>query len=290
MVAMAKSNSTSLTARLARYRSWIQAGFLLIWLDPLLLRMHNVCGPVFHCYSCPFATFACPIGVLANFSALHVFPFVAIGTLVVFATGVGTFLCAWACPFGFLQDLVGKIPTPKFRLPPWTRFIRYAVLVVLVGLIPYWLGTEHPLFFCSLCPAGALESAIPNAVGTAMAGEQVVWPNAYKLAILGVLVVLMLFTWRPWCKLLCPLGAIYGLFNRASLLFLRYNPANCKACDMCSSLCKYGVLPDPGLNVAGCIRCLDCTRCRAISLSSVFGSSDRTRVGTRTGQPSSQAE
>ena len=61
---------------------WVQAGFLLAWLDPLLLRMHNVCGPVFHCYSCPLATFACPIGMLANFSALHVIPFAALGTLV----------------------------------------------------------------------------------------------------------------------------------------------------------------------------------------------------------------
>jgi hypothetical protein len=83
MVAMAASTRLGLTARLVRWRVWIQAGFLLVWLDPFMLRLHNVCGPVFHCYSCPLATFACPIGVLANFSAIHVVPLVAIGTLVV---------------------------------------------------------------------------------------------------------------------------------------------------------------------------------------------------------------
>ena len=65
-----KKKSASTASRLARWRWWIQGGFLLIWLDPLLLRMHAVCSPVFHCYSCPLATFACPIGALATFSLM----------------------------------------------------------------------------------------------------------------------------------------------------------------------------------------------------------------------------
>jgi polyferredoxin len=286
MVAMAKQNRLSLSTRLAKKRAWVQATFLLIWLDPLMLRWHHVCGPVFHCYSCPLATFACPIGVLANFSALHVFPFVAIGTLVVVAAAIGTFACAWACPFGFLQDLVGKIPTRKFRLPTWAGYTRYVVLVVFVLAIPYAFGAAHPLFICTICPAGALESAIPNMVQQAIAGEDATWPNTLKLSILVVVVVAMLFTWRPWCTLLCPLGAIYGIFNRASMLFLRYNPSDCNACDMCTSLCRYDVLPDPGMNTARCIRCLDCTRCKAIALSSAVGASDRTQAGTSPSQSS----
>ena len=78
-------------ARLARWRIWIQSVFALIWLDGLsnFVRMHSFCSPVFHCYSCPWASFACPIGVIANFSALHMFPFIAVGTLV--AVGRGLF-------------------------------------------------------------------------------------------------------------------------------------------------------------------------------------------------------
>ncbi len=76
---MAKNKSGTVASKLARWRSWVQAGFLLAWLDPLMLRMHTVCSPVFHCYSCPLATFACPIGVLANFSAIHLIPFAALG-------------------------------------------------------------------------------------------------------------------------------------------------------------------------------------------------------------------
>lgn len=288
MVAMANSTTTPLTARLARWRGWIQAAFLLLWLDPFMLRVHTVCAPVFHCYSCPLAAFACPIGVVAQFTALHVFPFVAVGMLVIFAAALGTFFCGYACPFGYLQDLVGRLPTPKFVLPAWAGYGRYVVLVAFVLAIPYLFGNEHPLFICTLCPAGALEGALPNVAKAAMAGNEVTWPSAVKLTILGVVVTAMFFTWRPWCRLLCPLGAIYGLFNRASIFFLRYTPGNCKACELCSSFCKYGVLPKPGLNVAGCIRCLDCTRCNAISFVSVLGSSDRTKAGTPTG-PSTES-
>ena len=79
-----KTRLNNLASKLLGGRIWIHTAFLLVWLDPLGLRWHTMCSPVFHCYACPLATFACPIGVLAQFSALHVFPFMAIGLLVAF--------------------------------------------------------------------------------------------------------------------------------------------------------------------------------------------------------------
>lgn len=284
MVAMAKHVKTSITRWLARRRAWIQAGFLLVWLDPFLLRLHHICGPVFHCYSCPLATYACPIGVLGSFSALHVIPFLAIGTLLVVGAVLGAFICGYVCPFGFLQDLVGRVPTPKVTLPAWSRHFRYVVLIALVLAIPYWFGKDHPLFICTVCPVGALEGAVPNMVTQASAGEPVVWPSAVKLSILAVVVLAMFFTWRPWCTVLCPLGAVYGLCNRASLFFLRYQPESCNACGQCREFCKYGILPEPGMNASGCIRCLECSKCRAISLEAGVAEGRRTPTGTRTGR------
>ena len=146
---MAKANPSTFTSRLARWRSWVQAAFLLLWLDPFMLRLHNICGPVLHCYSCPLAAFACPIGVLANFSAIHVFPFIAVGALLIFGAVLGRFICGYVCPFGFVQDLVGKIPTRKFQLPSWAGTLRYGVLIVFVLAIPFLFGEDHPLFFLS---------------------------------------------------------------------------------------------------------------------------------------------
>ena len=270
MVAMAEADSFSLTRWLVRRRLWVQAAFLLVWLDPFMLRMHNVCGPVFHCYSCPLASVACPIGVLANFTALHLIPFMAIGILVIVGAFAGTAVCGWACPFGLLQDLIGSIPAPKFKLPARAGYLRYAVLVGLVLAIPYLYGQEHPLFFCRLCPAGAIEGAIPNTVRTAMAGGGIVLPGVAKVTILIVILVAMLFVLRPWCMLFCPLGAIFSLFNRASMLVLRFHGDQCDQCGACDKLCKYGVLPAVDVNNADCVRCLECTRCKAISLGSVF--------------------
>ena len=277
MVSMAKNKRRPFTARLARWRIGIQASFLLLWLDPFLLRLHNVCSPVFHCYSCPLALFACPIGVLANFSALHLMPLLAIGTLLIFGGLFGSFICGWSCPFGFLQDLLARIPTPKFQAPAWLGHVRYAVLVGLVLAVPFFFGETHPLFFCRVCPAGAVEAALPYTVQTAIYSDQTMWPSAAKSVILVAFLVAALFMWRPWCTLFCPLGAIFGLCNRVSAIFLRFHSDRCNHCDVCRRLCHYGGRSESRAGELECVRCLDCTQCQAITVEHVF--SDRNTDG-----------
>ena len=267
---MAKNNSGTVASKLAGWRWYIQAGFLFAWLDPFMLRMHTVCSPVFHCYSCPLATFACPIGVLANFSAIHLIPFAALGMLIFLGAAFGSFVCGWACPFGFMQDLIARVPTRKFTLPAWTGCFRYVSLIVFVFAIPFFWGEGHPLFFCRLCPAGALEGALPNMAQLAVAGKAIVWPTATKMVILGGILIAMLFTWRPWCTLFCPLGAIYSLFDPISLFFLRFHRDRCKDCDRCRSLCRDCVHPRWRVDGLRCVRCLECTKCDAVSVGTVF--------------------
>ena len=173
-----------LAAKIIPHRLWVQTGFLMVWLGPAGLRMHNICGPVFHCYACPLATFACPIGIMAQFSAIHVFPFLAIGTLIVIGSLFGSLLCGWACPFGFLQDLLAKIPTKKSIPPQWTGHLRYVVLAVTVIAIPYFFGEGHFLFICRICPAGAVEKALPDVVTAALSGKEIPWPNAIKVTVM----------------------------------------------------------------------------------------------------------
>src|SRR5512137_2589992 len=123
----------ALGAKLMRIRPWVQTLFLGVWLAPVGKWLHSLPGCVFHCYSCPLSSFACPIGVLANYAALapvaFEVPYLLLGILLVVGAVSGSLACGWACPFGFLQDLLAKIPTPKFRLPTWTGYFRYVVLV-----------------------------------------------------------------------------------------------------------------------------------------------------------------
>lgn len=257
-----KNKPKTLSAKLLQYRVWIQTAFLMLWLDPLSLRLHGFCSPVFHCYSCPLATFACPIGVVANYSALHIIPFAAIAVLIIFAVILGSFVCGWLCPFGFAQDLAAKIPTKKLKLPLFLGYTRYAVLAALVLLIPFFFGKDHPLFICSVCPVGAIEGAGPNIGQAIIAGEKIIWPNAVKIAIVLLLLIAILFKNRPWCTLLCPLGAFFGIFNRFSLIHMRVDPKKCTHCGYCEKKsCSYGLNPETDLKTTHCIRCMDCSKC-----------------------------
>lgn len=271
MVAMAKAQVRKFPSKAVGWRPWVQTAFLAVWLGPLGLRLLNVCGPVYHCYACPLASFACPIGIMAEFSAFHIVPFAAIGTLLLVGGLVGGFVCGWVCPFGFFQDLAGRVPTRKFRLPPWTGYFRYVVLAATVFAIPYFFGREHPLFICSICPAGATEAGIPSMLRSAAAGQPVVWPNAIKLGLLAALVVALFVKYRPWCTLLCPLGAVFGLCNRFSAAYMKVNKETCTSCGACTKICRFGVRPQKSISDPLCIRCLECTRCDAISVETVLG-------------------
>lgn len=275
--------------RIARWRPWVQLASLLVWFGPfvvgsvrfafssfdgrfaewmlpLKMRLHSIPSCMFHCYACPLRSFACPIGLMASFFALHAFPWLVVGVVLVVAAFFGTLICGWACPFGFLQDLVAKIPTKKIRLPDWTGYGRFVVLVALVIVAPYFLGKVHnPIFICKLCPAGALEAGVPAMVsGTIETGELDWSMNWIKTTSLALFVGAMLFIYRPWCRLLCPLGAIFSLFNRVSLFHLRFDRDNCTACNLCRSRCEMGVEVEKNVNTLNCNRCMECTTCGAI--------------------------
>ena len=112
-----------------------------------------------NCHACPAASFACPIGVLQSFIIRRQIPFYTLGFIGLVGALVGRLGCGWVCPFGWFQDLLHKIPVRKWRLPNRLNWTRYIVLGLLVLALP--LATRE-LWFCKLCPAGALEASIPT--------------------------------------------------------------------------------------------------------------------------------
>lgn len=247
-------------------RGGVQTAFLLVWLAPLGRWLHSVPSCVFHCYACPLSSFACPVGVVAQFAAVRAFPFIAVGVLFLVGGLVGSLVCGWACPFGFIQDLLNRIPTPKFRIPNWLGHGRYVMLLGAVIAVPYLWGNEHPLFICSICPAGAAEAGLPRTVIKLVdpTSSQGMMMGAAKWALLGAFVFATLFTYRPWCKVFCPLGGFLALFNRVSVFHMTYNRELCTECNTCRSRCTMGVPVEAKSNSANCIRCTECTTCGAI--------------------------
>jgi polyferredoxin len=81
-----------------------------------------------------------------------------------------------------------------------------------------------------------------------------------KLIILAVFLLAMVFIRRPFCRILCPLGAIYSLFNKVSVFRMVHHPDNCVLCKQCYRDCPMGVRFYEGANQKDCIRCLQCLR------------------------------
>jgi len=236
-----------------------------------------VCAPGLNCYSCPAAIGACPIGSLQ--SALSAkkpsFPFYVLGMLLLFGLAAGRWICGWLCPFGWVQDLVYKIPFFKkirtFRGDRYLRLIKYAVLAILVILLPL-LDSLVPYFCKYLCPSGTLFGAVPLTLSNAGLRAQIGPLFWWKIGVLIAILLLSLLLSRPFCRYLCPLGAIYGLMNRIALLGLRSEPDKCVHCGKCEPVCPMGIDPKTQFDSSECIRCGRCSRaCPTGALKIGFG-------------------
>ncbi len=222
--------------------------------------------PVFNCYACPLAVFACPIGTLQHFAIVGTIPFFTLGVLGFVGTAVGRWTCGWLCPFGLLQDLLAKVPLPKFSIPEKLTYFRYPVLAILVFALPFWLKDA---WFSKLCPQGTLEAAIPVVLLMGRFRDNIGLLFYIKIAILLIFLVFMVITTRPFCRTTCPLGTILSFFNKVSLYKLHVNKSLCTGCGDCEKVCPVEIKkiyenPD----ALQCIRCLLCVECPHITWGS----------------------
>ena len=260
----------------ARIRTWFQIiytimtngyayGFLKgkIYKGPL----KYACVPGLNCYSCPGAVASCPLGALQNALNKRNFevPFAVLGFFFIFGSIFGRFVCGWLCPFGLVQDLLHKIPLFKKRKQlPKHHILKYGKYVTLVGLVligSVFLFTgfaKIPACCKFLCPSGTLFGAIPLLSTNKMLQGQIGGLFFWKLAVLIAIVLLSIKVYRPFCQYLCPLGAIYGWFNKFSLVQIRWEKDACISCGKCQEACPVNLSPEQISVSAECIRCGKC--------------------------------
>ena len=212
-----------------------------------------LCVPGLNCYSCPGALGACPIGSLQAVlgSRNYRFSFYIIGFLIFIGSLIGRFVCGWLCPFGLIQDLLYKIPFFRNRkrknLPghKWLVWLKYVILVVFVILMPMFyvdiIGQGSPWFCQFICPSGTLTAGIPLVLLNEDLRGAIGFLFAWKAAILAAVVLLSIMVYRPFCKYLCPLGAIYGLFNPIALYRYQVDETKCNRCGSCQRACKMDI-------------------------------------------------
>lgn len=269
--------SVSELAKISKIRLVVQAGFAAIsngYIKGFAKgrifegEAKYLCVPGLNCYSCPGALGACPIGSLqATLNSreyrvsLYVF-----GLLVIFGTFLGRFVCGFLCPFGLIQDLLYKIPFfKKISSLPGEKFLRYfrfVILAVFVIILPMFVsditGLGQPWFCKFICPAGTLEGGIPlvllNKPLRSAAGFLFKW----KVLILIITIISSIIIYRPFCRYICPLGAIYGIFNKVSFYRFKVDETKCTKCGACQKVCKLNIKLYENPNSMDCIRCGEC--------------------------------
>lgn len=246
-----------------KWRLTVGALFLVLLNCSWGPEFKQLCVPVLNCHSCVLAWFACPIGVLQHYAGWREFPFLALGMVLLPGILIGRLLCGWICPFGFLQDLLNKIPSPKFRLPHWTSYGKYAVLAVLVIALPFMFGAETYYSFCRICPASALQVTLPAILKEGWPAHAL--PTIIRMSVLVGVIALAIVSSRSFCKVFCPIGAILAPLNYFSFWAIKVPVENCLACKKCDRVCpvdgkpsaRIGEQTSPNREL-DCIVCHEC--------------------------------
>ena len=255
-------------------RIWWQISGVILFNFPFLghLTFAWLPVPVLNCYSCPLAQGACPIGTIQHFLVIGAIPLFALGIVGIFGVIAGRFYCSHLCPFGFLQDLLAKLSKHKLRMPRFFGYGKYAVLAVMVVILPPLV--KEP-FFCTLCPAGSLEAGIPVFTDAWLESHSaqaelysstsgilgmIGWWFWFKICILAAILAASVFIMRPFCRIMCPLGALLGLFNRISLLVNHPGAGESEHARYFLKNCPVHITHPKDVDSHLCIKCRECYR------------------------------
>lgn len=190
----------------------------------------------------------------------------------------GRFFCGWMCPMGTTLDLAEKITgggdNPKeSKKIGWIRyFILFSVLTAgALGLSKAYLfepmALSYRFYTYSLFPVfdrlwkylrGVIPAFSKMEYMTSFVDVTYRTGVFFFLFFLGIILLGRIYR-RYWCRNLCPLGALFSIFGRFSLIQKKVSDA-CIDCGKCTRKCKMGAIPaDPrDFDVSQCIYCFDC--------------------------------
>ena len=108
---------------------------------------------------------------------------------------------------------------------------KYLFLAVTVVLLPILVIDDWgygQTWFCKwICPAGTLEAGIPMVMLNENIRGQIGFQFGFKASLLALFLGWMVFSRRPFCRTVCPLGAIFSLFNKVSIFKLVFDQDKC---------------------------------------------------------------
>lgn len=177
----------------------------------------------------------CPVGATQNVTLAladrsYLIPFSALLFFLLplaFALFCGRTFCAAVCPLGMAQDVVVLKP---LRVPPW--------LAQSLGLVPFlFLGLA---LLATVMGAGFLICRHDPFVGFFRFGA-----TAHAFLAGGLILLIGTVVARPYCRFLCPYGALLNLFSRLARRHATITPDECIHCRLCENACPFGAISAP---------------------------------------------
>ena len=177
---------------------------------------------------------------------------IVISLLILTVLG-GNFFCGWFCPFGSLQEWLGKlgskITKKKIRIPykfnRWIKLFRYLLFILMLAGVwyLYFFNDSYTTF---------------NAIITG----NTAYISILSFIILGLFLFAGLFIDRPFCNYLCTEGAQYGLFSIFRIFTIKRDKEKCNSCGLCDKKCPTQVKVSKYSQVrsAHCLNCMECIK------------------------------
>ena len=177
----------------------------------------------------------CPIGAiqdvtLAIWDSTYALPFTVallFALPLLFALLFGRVFCGGVCPLGAIQDVVLIKPLP---LPKWLEEGLRVLPFVYLGAAVLFAATDTMFIICRYDPFVSFFR---------LSGP------LHLLILGGCFLFVSAFVGRPYCRFVCPYGALLSLFSRWTWRRLSTTPDECVVCSLCEDACPFGAICTP---------------------------------------------
>jgi len=217
----------------------------------------------------------------------YVYRFLGWGLLVLALTLLfGRVFCNWICPYGTLHQFVGWLFNTRKPADRWASnryrpiyFLKYAILalfLILAAMGALQIGLLDPIclmyrtFATVVAPASdalagqaaerlSIDGTWLDSLKFAPGAERRVFVGSFWIGLLLFgLVAMNVVIPRFFCRVLCPLGALLGVFSRAAIFRINRDVHRCTDCNMCLSRCEGASDPQGQLRLSECFSCMNC--------------------------------
>jgi len=177
----------------------------------------------------------CSVGSIQNvtlalFNPEYSIPITVIAFFVlpiIYTLFFGRTFCAGVCPLGALQDIFALKPV---HIKSWLEKVLGIIPFIYLGLAVLYAATSTDFVICRYDPF----------VGFFRLDA------TFMMFVIGAILLLMgVFIARPYCRFLCPYGALLNLVSRFSKKHVTITPTQCIQCKLCEDSCPFEAIDKP---------------------------------------------